>query len=88
VIQEDVQKYIDDTINPGLAMHGGYLTISEFNPETMVLKIEMGGGCHGCASSKVTLKLMIDNALRDEFPSLTEILDVTDHNIGMNPYYV
>jgi len=88
MIQEDVQKYIDDTINPGLAMHGGYLTISEFNPETMVLKIEMGGGCHGCASSKVTLKLMIDNALRDEFPTLTEIQDVTDHNIGANPYYV
>jgi len=88
VTQEDVQKYIDDTINPGLAMHGGYLKISEFNSETKSLKVEMGGGCHGCASSTVTLKLMIDNALRDEFPDLTEIEDVTDHSMGANPYYV
>jgi len=86
--QEDIQQFINDMINPGLEMHGGYLSISEFNVETKVLKVTMGGGCHGCASSAVTLKLMIDNALREQFPDITEIEDVTDHYTGANPYYV
>ena len=85
--QEDIQQFIDDTINPGLEMHGGYLAISAFDLETKALKVTMGGGCQGCASSTITLKLMIENALKEEFPQLSTIEDTTDHYAGTNPYY-
>ena len=85
--QDDIQKFIDEDINPGLEMHGGFLAVSEFDVEAKVLKVMMGGGCQGCASSTITLKLMINNALREEFPELAEIEDVTDHQAGANPFY-
>ena len=87
VSQESIQKYIDDDINPGLAMHGGYLEISTLDSESGVLEIKLGGGCQGCASSTATLKLMIENALKMEFPELNEIVDATDHDAGLNPFF-
>ena len=47
----------------------------------------MAGGCQGCASSIMTLKLHIESFLREEFPDLKEIEDMTDHESGENPYY-
>ena len=88
ITKEEIQVFINETINPGLEMHGGYLAISEFDAKAKSLKVTMGGGCQGCASSTVTLKLMIDNALREQFPELVEIEDVTNHHDGVNPYYV
>ena len=85
--QDDIQKYIDEDINPGLAMHGGFLAVEKFDEEHKHLYVKMGGGCQGCASSTITLKLMINNALREEFPELVEIEDVTDHQAGANPFY-
>jgi Fe/S biogenesis protein NfuA len=84
--QEAIQKFIDEDINPALEMHGGYISIDEFDPVQNVLKIKMGGGCHGCASSQVTLKFQIETYLKEEFPDLQEIIDTTDHTAGENPF--
>lgn len=84
---EDINEFIQETINPGLAMHGGYIEIVNFNQESGALSISMGGGCQGCASSTATLKLMITNALTEEFPGLTSVEDATNHSLGENPYY-
>ena len=85
--KNDIQKFIENDINPALESHGGYLLIRDFNEEKKVLKVEMGGGCQGCASARITLKIQIENFLREEFPDLVEIEDVTDHYAGTNPYY-
>ena len=47
----------------------------------------MGGGCHGCASSKISMVLAVERHLREVFPKIGEIEDVTDHLTGENPYY-
>jgi Fe-S cluster biogenesis protein NfuA len=85
--KNDIQEFIDDVINPGLAMHDGYVLVENFDENTNILKVQMGGGCQGCASSVTTLKLMIGNTLREEFPLLAGIEDITDHNAGTSPYY-
>jgi len=85
--RDDIQKIIDDEINPGLAMHGGYILINDFDEEQKSLKLEMGGGCHGCASSKVTMMLGVERHFREVFPEIGMIEDVTDHLTGENPYY-
>ena len=86
--RDDIQKIIDDEINPGLAMHGGYILINDFDEEQKSLKLEMGGGCHGCASSKMTMMLGVERHFREIFPDIGEIEDVTDHLAGENPYYI
>ena len=85
--ETDIQKFIDDDINPALASHGGYITIDKFDEEHKHLYLRLGGGCQGCASSTITLQLQIRNFLMEEFPELREIEDVTDHMAGENPYY-
>jgi Fe/S biogenesis protein NfuA len=85
--RDDIQKTIDEDINPGLAMHGGNISIHEFNESDNSLKIIMGGGCHGCASSKLTMMLGVQRHFKEVFPKIGEIEDVTDHLTGENPYY-
>ena len=85
--KSEIQKFVDEEINPGLEMHGGFLLIENFDEEKKHLYVQMGGGCQGCASSVVTLKLMIENMLKEQFPELVEIEDVTNHGMGENPYY-
>ena len=85
--RDDIQKTISEDINPGLAMHGGSITIHDFDEGSKSLKLTMGGGCQGCASSKITLKIGIENYLKEIFPDIGEIEDITDHLAGENPYY-
>mgnify|MGYP003626015557 FL=1 len=87
MIKSDIQKIIDEEINPGLAMHGGYISIHDFNEEHKSLKLTMGGGCHGCASSRFTMMMGVERHFKEVFPDIGEIEDVTDHLSGENPYY-
>jgi len=83
----DIQKIINEDINPGLEMHGGNISIHEFNENDNSLKLIMGGGCHGCASSKITMMLGVERHFREVFPDIGDIEDATDHLSGENPYY-
>ena len=85
--KDKIQIFIDEDINPALESHGGHLLIQDFNEEKKMLRLRMTGGCQGCASSMITLKLYVENILKEEFPDLVEIEDVTDHSAGKNPYY-
>ena len=49
--------------------------------------LQLGGGCQGCGMASVTLKQGIETALRESIPEITEVVDVTDHQGGENPYY-
>ena len=85
--RSDIQGIIDKEINPMLESHGGHISIHDFNDDDKSLKITMGGGCQGCASSKITLRLGVENHLREIFPDIGDIEDVTEHLAGTNPYY-
>ena len=85
--RDDIQKIIDEDINPGLAMHGGFISIHDFDEKRKSLKVTMGGGWHGCASSKISMAFAVKRHLREIFPDIAEIEDVTDHLGWENPYY-
>jgi Fe-S cluster biogenesis protein NfuA len=84
-IREGVQEVLDKDINPSVASHGG--VISLINVQDNTVYIQMGGGCQGCGQADVTLKFGIENSIRAAVPGVGEILDVTDHAEGRNPYY-
>ena len=85
-IRERVQQVLDAKINPEVAQHGGVVTLIDVKDN--VVYIQMGGGCQGCGQADVTLKFGIETAIRDAIPAVGDILDVTDHASGRNPYYV
>lgn len=80
-----VQQVLDDEINPGVAAHGG--RVSLVNVEDDRVFIRFGGGCQGCGMVDVTLRDGVIGTLRREVPEISEVLDTTDHASGDNPYY-
>jgi Fe/S biogenesis protein NfuA len=80
-----LQELIDQSINPGLATHGGYVTLLDVKDR--VAYLEMGGGCQGCGLAAVTLTQGIETAVREALPEIERIVDKTDHAGGDNPYY-
>tara|TARA_R110002051_G_scaffold321188_2_gene408171 strand:- start:4 stop:267 length:264 start_codon:yes stop_codon:yes gene_type:complete len=87
MITSKIQEFIDVDINPALEMHNGYLRVLEYDEASKVLKVEMGGGCQGCASAAQTLKIGVMNMLKEEFPFLEDIQDITDHAAGEAPHH-
>lgn len=49
--------------------------------------IRMSGGCLGCGAAAITLKQGIERIIRSTFPEVSEIIDISDHSAGKNPYY-
>jgi Fe/S biogenesis protein NfuA len=80
-----VQQILDDQINPGLASHGGAVSLVDIEETRVVLSF--GGGCQGCGMVDVTLKDGVTAQLQQQIPEITEVVDVTDHSAGENPYY-
>ena len=84
-IRQSVQRVLDTEINPSVAEHGGVIRLIDVQENRVF--IQMGGGCQGCGQANVTLKFGIENSIRAVVPEVAEILDVTDHAAGRNPYH-
>jgi Fe/S biogenesis protein NfuA len=84
-LRERIQFVIESEINPNLASHGGKVSIVDILEGNIVI-LQFGGGCHGCGMAGVTLKNGIEKTLKENFPEIVEIRDVTDHTTGTNPY--
>jgi Fe/S biogenesis protein NfuA len=80
-----IQQLFDDHINPQIAAHGGVISLLGVQERTAY--VEFGGGCVGCGMLNVTLKQGVEVAVKDSVPDIDEIVDVTDHQSGTNPYY-
>jgi len=84
-IGEQLQQLLDQHINPSLAAHGGYAELVKM--EGTAAHILMGGGCQGCAMSAATLRQGIEVMIAEAIPEITEIVDLTDHEAGENPFF-
>jgi Fe/S biogenesis protein NfuA len=84
-IWKKVSDILETMINPAVAGHGGQIELIDVKEGRVF--IEMLGGCQGCGMSRITLKQGIERAIMEEVPEVVEILDVTDHASGTNPYY-
>jgi len=84
-LAEKVSHVIDTRINPAVASHGGHVTLVDV--EGSVVYVQLSGGCQGCGMATVTLKQGIERMLREACPEVTDVVDVTDHSRGTNPYY-
>ncbi|NHZ71008.1 MAG: hypothetical protein GWP18_05140 [Proteobacteria bacterium] len=83
--EEKVQMLLTERINPAIASHGGVANL--IRVEGTVAHLELGGGCQGCGLAAVTLRQGIERAILDAIPEIEEVVDVTDHSMGTNPFY-
>ncbi len=84
-IPQRVVQVLEEQINPAIASHGGYAELVAV--EDSIAYLRLSGGCQGCGMAAVTLSQGIEVAILDMVPEITEVIDVTDHASGANPYY-
>ena len=82
---KQVVDVIEKDINPGIASHGGVAQLRGLKDN--VAYVELGGGCQGCAQSIATLKMGIETRIKEIVPAIVDVIDITDHSSGDNPYY-
>ena len=83
-IEDKVNYLLYNEINPGLASHGGVVSLSEMDDGFAVL--EFGGGCQGCSAVGLTLREGVEKTLMSKIPELNGVRDVTDHTDTSNAY--
>ena len=84
-VEDKINYVLHSEINPGLAAHGGMVTLVEVVEEVAVL--QFGGGCQGCGMVDMTLKDGVEKTLLEQLPQLKGVRDVTDHSMTENAYF-
>jgi Fe/S biogenesis protein NfuA len=84
-VEEKITMLLDEEINPSLAMHGGFAQLERVEGDTAY--VIMGGGCQGCGLAQLTLTEGIKAQIENRIPEIREVVDVTDHASGTNPFY-
>ena len=83
-IEDKINYVLYNDVNPGLAAHGGNITLEEGVDDIAILRF--GGGCQGCGSADVTLKEGVQKTMLEKIPELKGIKDVTDHTDKSKAY--
>lgn len=88
-IEDQINYVLYNDINPGLAAHGGEVTLVEVYSEEQgeIAVLRFGGGCQGCSAVDMTLKDGVEKTLIEKVPGLVAVKDVTDHSVTDNAYY-
>jgi Fe/S biogenesis protein NfuA len=80
-----VQEVVEYQVNPAIASHGGRAEL--VSVEEPIAYVRLHGGCQGCGMASVTLHQGIEVAIKDNVPEIEQVIDVTDHQSGTNPYF-
>ena len=85
-IEDRINYVLYNEINPGLAAHGGVVSLVEVTADKQAV-LQFGGGCQGCSAVDITLKSSVQGTLMEKVPELAGVVDHTDHSFTENAYY-
>jgi cystathionine gamma-synthase len=80
-----VRRFVEQEVNPAIETHRGHVTVVDAVGGRVRLRLE--GGCQGCSLAEVTVRQGIEVLLRQRFPEVVAVLDVTDHAAGTTPFF-
>jgi len=67
-VVERIRRILDEEIRPAVAMDGGDIVFAGFRDG--IVELYLQGSCQGCPSSTLTLKMGIEQRLREEIPEV------------------
>ena len=73
-MREEVEKVLEE-IRPMLQMEGGDVELVEIADDGVV-KVRLKGACRSCPMSTYTLKLGIEQRLKELIPEVKEVVSV------------
>ncbi len=59
-----------DSLRPYIASHRGSVEVIDFDESDGILTLRLGGTCHGCAASTITLRQGIEVRLKQFVPEV------------------
>jgi len=80
-----IRNLLEERINPSIAAHGGRISLVDLKDNKAYVRLD--GGCQGCGMADATLKQGVAVEIQQLVPTVTDVLDITDHADGTNPYY-
>jgi len=84
-IARAVQAVLEEQVNPQIAAHGGRADLVGI--KDFVAYLRLSGGCQGCGLAAVTLSQGIVVAIKEFVPEIVDVVDITAHQDGQNPYF-
>lgn len=73
-VENKIRQILDQEIRPAVAMDGGDISFERY--EDGIVYLFMQGSCAGCPSATATLKMGIENRLKQEIPDIVEVVSV------------
>ena len=74
-LKQDVEKVLE-VLREGLALHGGNVELVDVLPEQGIAQVRLQGSCVGCPMSAMTLKMGIEETVKEMVPEITEVVEV------------
>ncbi len=74
-VMERIEQSLD-TLRPYIASHRGQVEVVDFDEADGTLLLRLGGTCHGCSASSVTLKQGIEVRLKQAVPEVRSVESV------------
>jgi Fe/S biogenesis protein NfuA len=84
-VPQRVLQVLEQQVNPAIAAHGGRADLVAVEEGAAYLRLS--GGCQGCGMATVTLGQGIEVQIKENVPEIRQVIDVTDHASGSNPYF-
>ena len=84
-MRRKLRKLFNEKISPSLSSHSGGILLEDYVNNRVFVRFT--GGCQGCSSANLTLKDGVEKLVKQVFPHIIEVIDVTNHAAGENPYY-
>ncbi|MCU1367628.1 MAG: nfuA [Ilumatobacteraceae bacterium] len=85
-LSAEVEALVAAEVNPSLAAHGGFVTFVGHDTQGTAY-MTMGGGCHGCSMSRMTMLEGVQAMLVEQVAGIDRVKDLTDHSTGATPFY-
>jgi Fe-S cluster biogenesis protein NfuA len=73
-VERRIVELLDDVVRPAVQKDGGDILFAGFDDG--LVQLYMKGSCVGCPSSMATLKLGVENLLRDAIPEVREVIAI------------
>lgn len=73
-VEAKIKEILDNEIRPAVAMDGGDITFDRY--EDGIVYLHLQGACSGCPGAAMTLKMGVENRLREAIPEIVEVVSV------------
>lgn len=74
--QQKVAELVNTKIRPIVNRDGGDVLFVDADEEQGIVRVRMGGRCHGCPLSSITLQHGITRMVKESFPNVVEVVAV------------